>query len=76
VYRVTASSGILAGLEALGRRIRRCRPGYRVETLEGHLVLRLRDGSILSESEVSPNLFHPYLAAARGLEEVLFQSET
>jgi hypothetical protein len=76
VYRVTASSGILCGLEALGRRIRQCRQGYRVETLAGHLVLRLRDGSFLSESELSSNLLHPYSVAARGLEKVLLQSET
>ena len=76
VYRVTASSGFPAGLAALWGRMRRCRPGYSVETLAGHLVLRVKDGSILPESEVSPHLLHPYLAAAQGLEEAFLPNET
>lgn len=65
VYRVTAHAGASAGFAALWERARRCRGGYRVETHAGHLVVRLVDGSILSEPEASPSLLLPYWSAAQ-----------
>lgn len=60
VYRVTARSGVPAGLAALWERARKCRGGYHVETCEGKLIVQLADGSILSESEAAPSLLLPY----------------
>jgi len=65
VYRVTARSGVCAGLVVLWDRARRCRGGYRVETIAEDLVVRLVDGSILSEAEASPSLLLPYCTAAQ-----------
>lgn len=71
VYSVTSRSGASAGLAALWERARRCRGGYSVETIAGNLAVRLADGSILSESEASPNLLQPYWSAAQEHQRAL-----
>lgn len=71
VYRVTARDGASAGFAALWERARRCRGGYNVESLAGQLVVKLVDGSVLSESEASPGLLQPYFSAARQRQQAL-----
>ena len=74
VYRVTAHTGASAGFAALLERAHRCRGGYSVETLAGELVVRLVDGSILSETEASPGLLLPYWSAAQQRQQAIAQS--
>lgn len=74
VYRVTARAGASAGFAALWERARTCRGGYNIETLAGHLVVRLVDGSILSETEASPSIFHPYCSAAQQRQRAIARS--
>lgn len=74
VYRVTASAGASAGFAALWERARRCRGGYSAETLAGDLVVRLVDGSVLSESEASPSLLQPYWSAAQQRQQAIAHS--
>lgn len=71
VYRATARAGASAGFAAFWERARRCRGGYSVETFAGQLVVRLADGSVLSEAEASRVLLHPYCSAARQLQQEL-----
>ena len=74
VYRATARAGASAGFAALWERTRRCRGGYSVETFGDQLVVRLADGSVLSESEASPSLLQPYWSAARQRQAALVHS--
>ncbi|MEA2560982.1 MAG: uncharacterized protein QOH06_2486 [Acidobacteriota bacterium] len=74
VYRVTAHAGASAGFAAFLERARRCRGGYSVETLTERLVVRLVDGSALSETEASPSLLLPYWSAAQQRQQEIAHS--
>jgi hypothetical protein len=56
VHRVTAAEGLAAGLRALRRRFRTCRPGYGLVRCEGRTWLALADGSVLEAEYVAPRL--------------------
>ena len=62
VYRIAKDSGARAGFLALWQRVRRCR-GVRLENSPEGLVLRLRDGSVLNESEASETVLRPWTLA-------------
>jgi hypothetical protein len=68
---VTSESGVWFGLAAFSERFRRCRRGYAIENLSGQLIVRLVDGSLLSEADASPSIFEGSWKAARDLEHRL-----
>jgi hypothetical protein len=59
VHRVTQEHGLRAGIEALRRRVRTCRPGSVVRILDGEPVLVLVDGTMLSRDDASPQSLEP-----------------
>lgn len=59
VYRITKEKGFFGGCSALYDRIRKCRPGYRLSKNGDTFQLRLKDGTLLSEEEISLSLL-PY----------------
>ena len=71
VYNATDQLGLLGGLFALLQRMRQCREGYSIWTLDGKLVVRLADGSVVSEEEISPAVTGACQNAARNLELAL-----
>ena len=59
VYRVAESKGLVAGLRALHRRYKSCRPGYVIQVHNGALRLALADGSVLPLDEASTTVSEP-----------------
>jgi putative component of membrane protein insertase Oxa1/YidC/SpoIIIJ protein YidD len=53
VYRITKEKGLIKGIVCLVRRIKQCKPGYKLEINDNFIRLHLIDGSILNESEIS-----------------------
>ncbi len=54
VYRITTEKGLLAGLKALWKRIKQCRPGYKIYTLEsGEEFIWLRDGTLVQLKDIN-----------------------
>lgn len=56
VFRVTQEHGLWKGLQALAKRHRCCRAGYRFTTRDGGIGLVLADGSFIPEGEVAQAL--------------------
>ena len=58
VYRITNEEGFWTGIKAFKSRYKKCRPGYKVgyNSLNAKTELRLIDGTILSEEEISKNI--------------------
>jgi putative component of membrane protein insertase Oxa1/YidC/SpoIIIJ protein YidD len=59
VFEHARSSGAIAGLTALWRRFRMCRPGYAqldVKDADGSVLFRLADGSVVRAEKLSPTL--------------------
>ncbi|NLA16368.1 MAG: membrane protein insertion efficiency factor YidD [Bacteroidales bacterium] len=54
VYKETVDKGFHSGLIALLQRIKKCRNGYTLYTSEQGLEMRLADGSVIGEDEISP----------------------
>jgi uncharacterized protein len=59
VYRQTREFGFFCGIKALRTRMKKCRKGYQLYTGNKGLEIKLVDGSILCEDEISPNLLRP-----------------
>lgn len=64
VYNVTDKNGLIKGLRALSRRIKTCRPGSEVIWLheENTVLLKLANGTILNEKEISVDILKNYKA--------------
>lgn len=62
VYRITIEKGFFNGLFALKKRIHQCRPGYTIYKDEKNdcFELYLKDGSIIRDDIISPNLLPPF----------------
>ncbi|NVK64163.1 MAG: membrane protein insertion efficiency factor YidD [Flavobacteriales bacterium] len=56
VYRVTKKNGALKGIQALRKRFRDCRSGYRLVETEGDILLITRSGEVFSKKSISPRL--------------------
>lgn len=63
VYDTTYLQGFIKGWTALKTRWKRCRPGYRVEWLEGKFCMRLADGYLANEEEIADPIVQPYKKA-------------
>lgn len=71
VYRVTEERGSCAGLKALRRRIRRCRPGFSVEWTGGAWNVRWVDGHVSREQDVAGHVVEPYRRALKDAESII-----
>jgi hypothetical protein len=56
VYRTAKEKGFVKGVKALLFRMRSCRGGYVLHTMEGRVHLVCADGSVIKEEEVSERL--------------------
>jgi hypothetical protein len=54
VLRISNEAGDLKAIKALFRRVRACRPGYRLELVEGDMRMVLVDGTIVHEYDIAP----------------------
>jgi putative component of membrane protein insertase Oxa1/YidC/SpoIIIJ protein YidD len=59
VYRHTNEHGFLQGVHALQDRIKKCRSGYEIYTGQNGFEMKLADGSIIMEEEISLNIMDP-----------------
>ena|ERR1035437_9149170 len=59
VYKQTVEYGFFGGMRALENRIRKCRKGYTIYNGKNGFEMKLADGSIIYEEEISPNLLKP-----------------
>jgi putative component of membrane protein insertase Oxa1/YidC/SpoIIIJ protein YidD len=59
VYRHTNEHGFLKGLSALMKRYKKCRHGYDIYTGQNGFEMKLADGSIIMEEEISLNIMDP-----------------
>lgn len=67
--------GVLEAFRRLGTRVRRCRPGYApIDTgVAGHddlFLLRLRDGSVLEEADLSVRIRKEFSLTRREAPEI------
>lgn len=56
VFRHTNEFGFLKGIFAFRIRVKKCRGGYEIYTGQNGLEMRLADGSIIKEEEISLNI--------------------
>jgi hypothetical protein len=54
VFRVSNEAGDLKAIKALYRRVRVCRPGYRLELVDGDMRMILVDGTVVPEYDIAP----------------------
>lgn len=73
VYRQTREYGFFKGIKALRTRVKKCRKGYQLYTGNKGFELKLVDGSIIDEEEISPNLLNPIY---RHVNKILEQQRT
>jgi len=52
VYGVTDRDGVRAGLAALGRRLRACRPGFQIRVSDLQIEIVCRDGTIIPNAQI------------------------
>lgn len=60
VYRITKEKGFIAGVNALKFRIATCRPQYELFKVDDMFILKLKNGSLIYENEISPFLLPPH----------------
>jgi len=59
VYRHTNEYGFFKGMKAMIERMKKCRKGYQVYTGKDGFEMKLADGSIIYEEEISPIILNP-----------------
>lgn len=59
VYQETIDKGFRGGFSSLLSRFKKCRSGYTLYTSNHGLEMKLADGSIIKEDEISPNILDP-----------------
>jgi len=60
VFRHTKEHGFLKGIFAFNNRVKKCRGGYEIYTRQNGFEMRLADGSIVMEKEISLNIMEPF----------------
>ena len=62
VYDITSEKGLFLGLKALTTRIKTCRPNHEIIYLdkENTLLIKLSNGTILQQNEISDNIVSAY----------------
>ena len=59
MYRHTIDHGFLKGIFAFKNRVKKCRGGYEIYTGQNGFEMKLADGSIIMEEEISLNIMEP-----------------
>jgi putative component of membrane protein insertase Oxa1/YidC/SpoIIIJ protein YidD len=59
VFRHANEHGFLKGIFAFKNRLKKCRGGYELYTGENGFEMRLADGSVILEDEISYNIMEP-----------------
>lgn len=59
VYRHTTEYGFFRGISALLLRMKKCRKGYQLYSGQKGFEMKLTDGSIIGEDEISLNILSP-----------------
>jgi hypothetical protein len=60
IYRITNENGFIKGITALRIRIIKCKPQYELLKVDDMFILKLQDGSVINENEISQFLLPPY----------------
>ncbi|HQX02516.1 MAG TPA: membrane protein insertion efficiency factor YidD [Flavobacterium sp.] len=60
IYRITNENGFVKGITALRKRIIKCRPKYELYKVDDTFILKLQDGSVINENEISQFLLPPH----------------
>ena len=56
VYRITKEQGFLKGFTVLVIRIKQCRNGYQIFFNDNQIVMKLSDGTLIKEDEISNSI--------------------
>jgi len=60
VYNDTLREGLFKGLLSLYQRIKNCRPGYSLILINDEVIMRLIDGSVLSEEQINIDILSDF----------------
>jgi hypothetical protein len=60
VYNDTLREGLFKGLLSLYQRIKNCRPGYSLILINDEVIMRLKDGSILTEGQINVDILSDF----------------
>ena len=62
IYAITNEKGLSSGIKALKTRIKTCRPNHEIIYLdkENTLLIKLSNGTILQQNEISANIVSTY----------------
>lgn len=69
VFRHTVEEGFSSGMKALKARVKKCRKGYQLYHNGKSFELKLADGSIIGENEISPNILRPIYSSINQITE-------
>jgi len=59
VFRQTVEGGFINGVYAFRQRNKKCRKGYQLYTSKNGFQMKLADGSVINENEISPRILEP-----------------
>lgn len=65
VHRHIVEHGFFSGCKAFKLRVQQCRKGYQLYSGAHGFEIKLADGSIIEEEEISPNLLSPIYRQVR-----------
>ena len=74
VYRQTSKYGFFKGINALKLRYQKCRKGYIIYTGINGFEIKLADGCILHEEEISDNILNPIYNKIQKFEELTIKN--
>lgn len=69
VFRHTVEQGFLSGMKALNTRVKKCRKGYQLQHNGETFELKLADGTVIGENEISPDILHPIYQSLNQISE-------
>jgi uncharacterized protein len=69
VYRHTSEYGFFKGITALLLRMKKCRKGYQLYSGDNGFEMKLTDGSIIKEEEISLNILNPIYSQVQTFKE-------
>jgi putative component of membrane protein insertase Oxa1/YidC/SpoIIIJ protein YidD len=71
VYKETIDKGLQGGFVALLSRTKKCRSGYTLYTGNHGIEMKLADGSIIKEDEISPNILDPIYDQISSIQNIV-----
>lgn len=75
VYRHTFEHGFFSGIRAFLNRFKKCRSGYQLLYNHGKIELKLADGSLICEKEISSNILDSFYKKMDDLKNEMMLNE-